>query len=123
MGLIRSWVASANTPDCAFPLNNLPCGVFSTAATPHRAGIAIGDFVLDLAGLEEAGLLSLDAGPLLEVPFWNKMMQAGRRFAVASCPSNAFEQQQKQKLQGIQKIRGCSHYLLRLQPRARFQSH
>ena len=30
MPLMRSWVDSANAPDCPFPLNNLPYGVFST---------------------------------------------------------------------------------------------
>ena len=39
--------------------------------------MAIGDFVLDVAGLEEAGLLVLDGGPLLDVPFWNDVMEAG----------------------------------------------
>jgi fumarylacetoacetase len=39
--------------------------------------MAIGDFVLDLTALEEDGLLLLDGGPLLDVPFWNEVMQAG----------------------------------------------
>lgn len=77
MGLLRSWVQSANAPDCPFPLNNLPCGVFSTAEDEPRCGMAIGDYVLDLAGLEEAGLVTVDAGPLLDVPFWNDLMEAG----------------------------------------------
>lgn len=77
MGLLRSWVQSANAPDCPFPLNNLPCGVFSTAEDEPRCGMAIGDYVLDLAGLEEAGLVTFDAGPLLDVPFWNDLMEAG----------------------------------------------
>lgn len=77
MGLIRSWVESANRAEGEFPLNNLPCGVFSVDGEEPRCGIAIGDFVLDAAGLEEAGLLSLDGGPLLDVPFWNEVMEAG----------------------------------------------
>ncbi|MEZ5754931.1 MAG: fumarylacetoacetase [Paracoccaceae bacterium] len=77
MGLIRSWVQSANAPECPFPLNNLPCGVFSTAGDEPRCGMAIGDFVLDLAGMEEAGLVTFDAGPLFDVPFWNDLMEAG----------------------------------------------
>lgn len=76
-GLIRSWVDSANVPGCPFPLNNLPCGVFSTADTDPRCGVAIGDFVLDVAGLEEEGLLPLTGSPLLDVPFWNDLMEAG----------------------------------------------
>ncbi len=77
MGLIRSWVESANRAEGEFPLNNLPCGVFSVDGEEPRCGVAIGDFVLDAAGLEEAGLLALDGGPLLDVPFWNEVMEAG----------------------------------------------
>ncbi len=77
MGLIRSWVESANCAEGEFPLNNLPCGVFSVDGDEPRCGVAIGDFVLDVAELEEAGLLALDGGPLLDVPFWNEAMEAG----------------------------------------------
>jgi fumarylacetoacetase len=77
MPLLRSWVKGANRADAEFPLNNLPCGVFSQGEDEPRCGVAIGDFVLDVAGLEEAGLLVLDGGPLLDVPFWNEVMEAG----------------------------------------------
>lgn len=76
MTLLRSWVQSANG-ETDFPLNNLPCGVFSYGDVEPRCGMAIGDFVLDLAALEEDGLLALDGGPLLDVPFWNEVMEAG----------------------------------------------
>jgi len=75
--LHRSWVDSANAQECPFPLNNLPCGVFSTSADEPRCGVAIGDFVLDVAAVEEAGLLALPGGPLMDVPFWNDLMEAG----------------------------------------------
>ena len=75
MALLRSWVESANDPEGEFPLNNLPCGVFSTGAEPH-CGMAIGDFVLDLTTLEAEGLVSL-GGAFLDVPFWNEVMEAG----------------------------------------------
>jgi len=77
VGLIRSWVESANRAEAEFPLNNLPCGVFSVNGEEPRCGVAIGDFVLDVSGLEEEGLLALDGGPLLDVPFWNEVMEAG----------------------------------------------
>ncbi|MFM7334734.1 MAG: fumarylacetoacetase, partial [Tabrizicola sp.] len=77
MSLKRSWVESANAPDHPFPLNNLPCGVFSLDDEP-RCGMAIGDFILDVAALEEEGLLSLAGGPFLDVPFWNEVMEAGQ---------------------------------------------
>lgn len=54
----KSWVESANAPQCPFPIQNLPFGIFSTAQNPNkRAGIAIGDQVLDLAVLEKTGIL------------------------------------------------------------------
>lgn len=76
-GIIASWLDSANDPVCPFPLNNLPCGVFSVAEQEPRCGMAIGDFVLDVTTLEADGLLLLDDGPLLDVPFWNDLMEAG----------------------------------------------
>src|SRR2546430_1896120 len=42
-------------PDSHFPIQNLPFGVFSPAGGAPRVGVAIGDFVLDLALLEERG--------------------------------------------------------------------
>jgi fumarylacetoacetase len=75
--ILVSWVDSANDPSCPFPLNNLPCGVFSHGATEPRCGVAIGDVVLDVTALEEAGLLALPGGPFLDVPFWNDLMEAG----------------------------------------------
>lgn len=77
MTLHRSWVESANSPTSDFPLANLPCGVFSRPKDEPRCGMAIGDFVLDVSALEEEGLLSLDGGPYLDVPFWNEVMEAG----------------------------------------------
>lgn len=74
---LRSWVDSANAPDHPFPLNNLPCGVFSRPGEEPRCGVAIGDFVLDVAALEEEGILAFPGGPLLDVPFWNDVMEAG----------------------------------------------
>jgi fumarylacetoacetase len=41
-----------------FPIQNLPYGVFSARDKAPRVGVAIGDFVLDLSVLSEAGLLS-----------------------------------------------------------------
>jgi fumarylacetoacetase len=42
-------------PDSHFPIQNLPFGIFSPAGAAPRAGVAIGEFVLDLAVLEERG--------------------------------------------------------------------
>ena len=77
MPLMKSWLDSANLPDCPFPLNNLPLGVFSVGEEEPRCGIAIGDHILDAASAEAAGLIDLDGGPYLDVPFWNDVMEAG----------------------------------------------
>jgi fumarylacetoacetase len=49
---LRSWVASANTEGTDFPIQNLPFGRFHTGDGVVRAGIAIGDAVLDVQGVE-----------------------------------------------------------------------
>jgi fumarylacetoacetase len=54
----RSWVESANAPDTDFPIQNLPLGVFRSDGGRARAGIAIGDQILDLAATLEAGLFA-----------------------------------------------------------------
>ena len=55
---LKSWVESANAPDSHFPIQNLPFGFFSTATDSPRAGVAIGDQILDLAIIEDAGLFN-----------------------------------------------------------------
>ena len=59
-GRLRSWVASANSHS-DFPIQNLPLGVFSPAGGPPRAGVAIGDHILDLPSALAAGLLADEA--------------------------------------------------------------
>lgn len=71
MPLLTSWVESANTATTDFPLNNLPYGVFDDGQSA-RMGVAIGDFVLDLAKVDH-GL----APDLLAAPEWNAVMAAG----------------------------------------------
>ncbi len=63
------------SPDSHFPIQNLPYGVFSTPGTSPRVGVAIGDFVLDLAGLEQVGLLETRYFQRGEL---NAFMAAGR---------------------------------------------
>lgn len=83
MPLIKSWVSSANHPDTPFPLNNLPYGVFSVGDDDPRCGVAIGDMILDLAGVEEAALLGLAEDLLFDVPFWNDVMEQGPKLWTA----------------------------------------
>jgi fumarylacetoacetase len=51
-----SWVASA-AGHADFPVQNLPLGVFSPQGGGSRAGMAIGDAILDLAAVAAAGKL------------------------------------------------------------------
>jgi len=53
-----SWVEGADG-HAEFPVQNLPLGVFSPPGGGKRGGVAIGDFVLDLAAV--AGLLEREA--------------------------------------------------------------
>ena len=50
---LRSFIEVA--PESHFPIQNLPYGIFRPNDGPARAGVAIGDLVLDLAVLEEGG--------------------------------------------------------------------
>jgi fumarylacetoacetase len=58
---LRSFVSV--TPECHFPIQNLPYGVFAEdAGAAEKIGVAIGDSVLDLGVLDDFGLLdALDA--------------------------------------------------------------
>ena len=53
----KSWVESANEAGADFPIQNLPYGVFSERDNDKRVGVAIGDHILDLTTLEQAGVL------------------------------------------------------------------
>ncbi|WP_260482745.1 fumarylacetoacetase [Sphingomicrobium flavum] len=53
---LSSWVDSANGhPD--FPIQNLPLGVFAASEGDYRIGAAIGDRIVDLGALVDAGLI------------------------------------------------------------------
>ncbi len=57
---LKSWVLSANTSETDFPIQNLPFGIFKrngSTGSPN-VGVAIGDQILDLAGVHRAGLFS-----------------------------------------------------------------
>jgi fumarylacetoacetase len=76
----KSWLASANDAHCDFPIQNLPFGIFSDTrnATP-RAGVAIGDSIVDLAALAEAGKLTLaQGGDVFAQPALNPFIALGR---------------------------------------------
>ena len=78
--MMRSFVEVA--AESHFPLQNLPYGVFSTADEQRaRCAVRIGDFVLDLAAVEEAGLL---ATRCFNQPALNAFMAAGREVWTAT---------------------------------------
>jgi fumarylacetoacetase len=75
----ESWVASANGHAC-FPIQNLPFGVFSPVGMSPRIGVAIGDAVVDLAALADAGLFTgsiARLGPELSAASLNALMARG----------------------------------------------
>ncbi|HEY2712356.1 MAG TPA: fumarylacetoacetase [Chthoniobacterales bacterium] len=52
------------SPESHFPIQNLPYGIFRPRGGKARAGVAIGDLVLDIGLLEEEGFFrKLDLGP------------------------------------------------------------
>ena len=60
-----SWIASADGhPD--FPIQNLPLGIFSPLGEAPRAGVPIGDEILDLRAMAAAGLLPREAAEHLD---------------------------------------------------------
>ena len=84
--------------DSDFSIHNLPYGIFSEAADgKRRAGVAIGEQVLDLSVLEAEGLLSLDGGSYFDQPTLNAFIDSGRdnwtkaRTTIQTLLSNASE--------------------------------
>lgn len=77
MPLLKSWVASANNPNTEFPLNNLPYGVFSVGGQAPHCGVAIGDMILDMSAVEEAGHIRISQELVFDVPYWNDVMDLG----------------------------------------------
>ena len=84
--------------DSDFSIHNLPYGIFSdTVDGKRRAGVAIGEQVLDLSVLEAEGLLRLDGGSYFDQPTLNAFIDSGRdnwtkaRTTIQTLLSNASE--------------------------------
>jgi fumarylacetoacetase len=80
----RSWVESANQPECDFPIQNLPFGIFRHGSVPPRGGVAIGDRIVDLAACLDAGLFAGDAAEAARAcagPILNPLMGLAPRFS------------------------------------------
>ena len=68
-------------PDSHFPIQNLPYGIFRPDDGAPRPGVAIGDLVLDLAVLEEAGYfraLNFGSGAIFAGDSLNAFLALGR---------------------------------------------
>jgi len=70
---MTSWVDSAAGSD--FPIENLPLGIFSVGQRRRKAGVAIGDYVLDLMAI--ADLLDEDWRDDLSQPVLNAWLARG----------------------------------------------
>ena len=68
-----SWVASAQDGD--FPIQNLPLGIFSETKGRRRPGVAIGDYILDLAAA--CDLLEPSCREDFEQPVLNAWLSRG----------------------------------------------
>ena len=82
---LSSWIKSANVENCDFPIQNLPFASFKRKNSEEalRAGVAIGDQVLDLKALYELNIFEGDAQLALEKccsAQLNDFMSMGKRF-------------------------------------------
>jgi len=94
---LKSFIEVA--PDSHFPLENLPFGIFKPRAGAARAGVAFGEYVVDLAVLEAAGHFkdlqnrqlfagdSLNDFLALGRPAWKKVREVLQRLLATETPS------------------------------------
>ena len=76
---LQSWVDIPSGSD--FPIQNLPFGIFKTSKGHPKAGVAIGDQILDLAILFDEGFFSGIEFPLINVfdhKFLNSFLSLGK---------------------------------------------
>jgi fumarylacetoacetase len=84
----KSWIPSADAPGTDFPIQNLPLGIFARRGSGERprAGMAIGDRILDLAACRDAGFFTdkaLRAAEACGDASLNRLADLGRPFATA----------------------------------------
>src|SRR3954470_24745504 len=94
---LQSFIEIASGSD--FPLENLPFGIFKPRVGHPRAGVALGEFVVDLSVLEAKGHLSLGQdGPVftqgslngfltLDRPPWKQARQTLQGLLTADTPT------------------------------------
>ena len=79
---LKSWIESANLPDCDFPIQNLPFAEFRRRGSREafRGGVAIGNQILDLAAIGSRGVLTglaAEAAAAAAEPTLNRFMAMG----------------------------------------------
>src|SRR5690349_11138978 len=76
---LKSWVEVPQDSD--FPIQNLPFGIFKTRYLSPVAGVAIGNYVLDLVYIHENGFLDgLGLPPgIFNQPFLNDFIALGKK--------------------------------------------
>lgn len=80
---LESWLDASNHPDCEFPIQNLPFGVFTKAPDEPRGGVALGDQIIDVARLADLGLVQDSASVAARCcanPTLNALMSLGRPY-------------------------------------------
>ena len=111
---LKSWVESANGHG-EFPIQNLPFGVFSNSGESPRAGVAIGDVILDLAAASEAGLLPPPAAQVLNQGTLNRLLAlpaAGRRELRHRLSSLLADERHRRSVEPLlHAATGCTLYL------------
>ena len=112
---LQSWVSSANG-HADFPIQNLPLGVFSPLAGSPRGGIAIGDMILDLRAVHEAGLLDEEAHVALGAcvgPALNPFLALGEtaRRALRDAVSALLQEGSDERPHLLHRASDCTMYL------------
>ena len=79
---LKSWVNVAKDSD--FPIQNLPYGIFSTQQKSARAGVAVGDYILDLTEIQSAQLFNKLNLPdrIFDHPILNDFMDLGKEITI-----------------------------------------
>ena len=71
----KSWLESANDGKTDFPIQNLPFAIFRRLNTKekYRAGVAIGEQIVDLRAAHKAGVFSIELTPTLKTLYKRRL--------------------------------------------------
>jgi len=78
---LQTWIKVAENSD--FSIYNIPFGIYSDKNIKHRACSAIGEWVIDLYELANAGLLKIDSG-VFDNEFLNDFIDLGKAISNAT---------------------------------------